>query len=262
MEMPLWESAGEVNMKNNKGSASIEAAIAFPFLLFVMLAFIYMAEMSTVRAVVYEGAIETSEYMAEYAYLADCFDTAEIMDYTMATVRFWGYVDDEALLEKYIVGGRYGVTFIGSSFPDEEGYIDLWVTYYFHADIPFLNNLSKVCTEHIRQKAYLGRSPDEAGEHEQDEDRYVYVAENGTVYHDTRNCTYLLPDMHGESMEKAVSEGYTACEYCGETAGDNVIVTTDGERYHSTMSCSRLRRTVERKKLSEVDLPPCSKCAH
>ncbi len=248
---------------NNKGSASIEAAIAFPILLFVMLAFIYMAELSTVKGVVYEGAVETSEYMAEYAYLTDSFPEADVMDLPMATVRFWGYVDDAALLEKYVVGGRSGVVFLGSSFPDEEGYIDLWVTYYVHVNVPLLRSFSKQCQEHIRQRAYLGRKPGGGGDEDGDVDeRYVYVAENGVVYHDTRNCTYLLPDMSATTLENALSEGYTPCEYCGGVAGEKVIITSDGERYHSTFSCSRLRRVVERKKLSEVNLPPCSKCGH
>ncbi|MCR5213455.1 MAG: pilus assembly protein [Eubacterium sp.] len=248
---------------NDRGSASIEAAIAFPLLLFMMLAFIYMAELNTVKGLVYEGAVETSEYMAEYAYLTDCFPEADAMDLPMATVKFWGYVDNEALLEKYIVGGRHGVVFLGSSFPDEEGYIDLWVTYYIHVNIPFIRRFSKQCQEHIRQRAYLGRSGEYGDEEEgEDEDPYVYVTPNGSVYHNSRNCTYLLPDMNYSSLEKALEEGYSPCEYCGSRAGENVVVTSYGEKYHSSTSCSRLRRIVERKKLSEVNLPPCSKCGN
>ncbi len=245
---------------NDKGAASIEAAIALPVFLFTVLAFIYMAEIHTVRGVVYEGVIETAEYMAEYAYLSDCIDGAGTIGLPMAYLKFSEYVDDKALLEKYIVGGSSGVMFIGSSFPDEDGYIDLWVNYYVHVDVPFISSLSQLVTEHVRQRAYLGRREDISSEEGQEDDRYVYVAENGVVYHETRSCTYLLPDIKAESLSEAKADGYKACNYCGGGSTDVVIVTDDGEKYHSSVSCSRLRRTVERKKLSEVDLPPCSKC--
>ena len=57
---------------NNKGAVSIEAAVAFPLFLFTMLALIFMTEIYTVKGVVYEGVIETAEYMAEYS---DKFET-------------------------------------------------------------------------------------------------------------------------------------------------------------------------------------------
>ena len=80
---------------NNKGAVSIEAAVAFPLFLFTMLALIFMTEIYTVKGVVYEGVIETAEYMAEYAYLTDCFEEAEIMDYPMAMLRFQEYADSK-----------------------------------------------------------------------------------------------------------------------------------------------------------------------
>ena len=137
-------------MKSNRGSASIEAAVAFPVFLFTMLFFIYICELYTVKAVIYEASVETAEYMAEYAYLTDCFEEADALDYAMAMVRFNDYVDNKSLLEKYVVGGTYGVSFLGSSLPDDDGYIDLQVTYFVRVNLPVFGSFSHICREQIK----------------------------------------------------------------------------------------------------------------
>ncbi len=251
-------------MDNNRGSVSIEAAIALPMFLFTMLFLAYVSEISAVRATVYEGCIETAEYMAEYVYLANNISEDENLLNDALTagtllVRFNEYVDNDALLEKYVVGGKNGVSFLGSSLPDDHGYIDLEIRYFVHIDIPLINGFTHMYKEHIRQRAYLGSAALQS-ETEEEEDRYVFVAKNGVVYHTTRSCTYLSPDIQVMSKTGAAGSGYTPCEYCGAQAGDSVYVTGSGSRYHSSKQCSRLMRTVERKKLSEVNLPPCSKC--
>ncbi len=244
----------------NKGAVSIEAAVAFPLFLFTMLALIYMTEIYTVKGVVYEGVIETAEYMAEYAYLTDCFEEAEVMDYPMAMLRFQEYADSKALLEKFIVGGSNGVSFLGSQFPDDEGYIDIYATYYIRVNAPIVGHFKKRVTEHIRQRAYLGDVYRTGSDEDENDGRYVYVAENGEVYHESRSCTYLMPSITSSDVETAKANGYRACTYCGGE-GSIVFVTEDGECYHSSRSCSRLRRTVSRVKLSDTELPPCSKCS-
>ncbi len=250
-----------MKFRKNKGSVSVEASLVLPIFLFTMLFFIYICNVNTVKGVIYEGCIETAEYMAEYSYLTHHFEKAELMDYPMAAVRFREYVDDNALLDKYVIGGRNGVCFVGSNFPDGDGFIDLRVTYYIRLKLPIFGNFTRRCEEHIRQKAYLGRQkPEESDEEEEDEDKYVYVTKNGTVYHTTRSCTYLSPKVQSSSLEDARAGGYKPCEYCGSSAGELVYITPYGDRYHSTESCSRIKRTIYRKKLSEVSLPPCSKC--
>ncbi|SEP57306.1 TadE-like protein [Lachnospiraceae bacterium NE2001] len=245
---------------NNKGSVSIEAAVAFPLFLFTILAFIYMGEMYRVKETVYEGLIETAEYMAEYAYLTDTFEGVSVMDYPMAMLRFEQYVDNKALLEKYVVGGSLGISLIGSSFPDDEGYIDIYATYYVRLDVPIIGIFKKRIDEHIKQRAYLGSSSLLNSVESESDDKYVFVAENATVYHSSRSCTYLMPDIVSSDKASASNSGYRACEYCGGGNDSLVYITTEGECYHSSRTCSRLKRTVSRKKLSEVSLPPCSKC--
>ena len=243
---------------NNRGSASVEAALVTPLYIFLILFFIYVCQVYAVEGVIYEGAIETAEYMAEYAYLADNIDTAEIASYPMVCMKFSEYVDDSDLLEKYVVGGMAGVSFLGSSLPDDEGYIDLKINYIVKVDVPFLGSFKSHHSEHIKQRAYLGITGENA-EVEQGE-VYVYVTDGGEVYHTSRGCTHLLPRITGTSYEDANRAGYRPCEYCGGGTSGTVYITEEGECFHSSRSCSRLRRSVKRVKLSETSLPACSKC--
>ena len=249
-------------LKNNKGSSTLEASIVLPLFLFFLLFFIYISNIYTVKGVIYEGAVETAEYMAEYAYLTDCFEDVKIADYPMAKVKFLEYVDEKALLDKYVVAGRNGISFLGSQLPDEDGYIDLKVTYFVHVDVPILGRFKHMFREHIRQKAYVGLSSDksEKADKEDDDSRIVYVAKDGVVYHESRSCTYLMPDVRSCSLNAAKLKGYGKCRYCKGAVSGTVYVTADGEKYHTSRNCSRLRRTVYSKRKSEVTLPPCSKC--
>ena len=248
---------------DNRGSVSIEAAIAFPIFLFTMLFFIYIGEIYTVKAAVYEASVETAEYMAEYAYLTDCFEEAGSLDYAMAILKFNEYADNKALLEKFVLGGTYGVSFLGSLFPDEDGFIDLHVTYFVRINLPVFGSFSRVCSEQVRQRAYLGFSGNSHEDTDSDGGRYVFITENYEAYHTSRSCSYLMPDIESTNLDSAKNQGYHACKYCAADCTDlsgEVFITTDGEAYHTDRSCSRLKRTVSRVKLDECDLPACSRC--
>lgn len=258
----LWRYLSDSPLKN-RGSVSIEAAMAFPLFLFTMLFFINVCELYTVKAAVFEASVETAEYMAEYAYLTDCFEEADVIDYGMALVRFNEYVDNKALLEKFVLGGSYGVSFLGSSFPDEEGFIDLHVTYFVTVNIPILGSFSHICSEHIKQRAYLGIEGNSDASSGDGSGRIVFIAENAEVYHNSRSCSYLLPDIQSTNLDSAETAGYYACSYCAGDCTDvsgTVYITSEGEAYHTKRTCSRLRRTVSRIELDECNLPECSRC--
>ena len=248
--------------KNNAGSISVEASFVIPLFLFAMLAIVYMCNAIAVKGVIHEAAVETSEYMAEYSYLADRKGELSILSHVMAMEKFHEYLDDSDLVKTYVSGGTMGVTFIGSHFPDDDGYIRLRVTYRLGINAPLFGKFSKLVSYEIKQKAYLGYTPSDIEENNDDNDTYVYLADNSEVYHKSRTCTYLHYDISEISLSGAAADKRKKCEYCGKNAGDVVYITQYGDRYHSTMSCSRLYRNVRRVKLSEVEgsYPPCSKC--
>ncbi|MGN0436305.1 MAG: hypothetical protein ACI4D8_06745 [Wujia sp.] len=239
-------------LRENKGSAVIEATLIIPVFLVSMLTLYKVGECVMADNIVYEALVETSEYMAEYAYINN---HVEVIPY----IKFCSYVDDEELLENYVENGVEGVTFWGTRPVDDDGYITLQARYTLYIDLPFLPRLEKTKDIYIRQMAYTGA---EIAEREFDTDEiYVYVTPNREAYHYSRSCSYLEKTFRASGMERAIEEGYEPCEYCGDSVTGICYVTVDGEKYHSTMECVGLKATVYRVRLSEVKgLGGCIRC--
>lgn len=97
---------------------------------------------------------------------------------------------------------------------------------------------------------------------------YVYVAENGVVFHRDRDCTHLRLSVRSigsgelENLKNRWGQRYGACEKCGkgELPG-TLYVTEEGHCYHYREDCSGIKRTVTSLTLEEAaDYPPCSRC--
>lgn len=123
--------------------------------------------------------------------------------------------------------------------------------------------------QNVQLSSYEGRSMVSA---QGDQDQvYVYIAENASVYHRKIDCTYLKLGIRlaaGEQVEYLRNQSggkYKACESCAEgktaSACRTVYITPYGARFHCVKDCSGLRRSVRKVELSSVSaLPPCSKC--
>lgn len=125
---------------------------------------------------------------------------------------------------------------------------------------------------HIYQRVqvhnYSGRSM--VGQTEGENGPFVYVAENGTVYHTLIDCTYLhlgiqtVAKTDVDERRNRSGARYKPCESCVRdlplVENPFLYITPYGVRYHRTKDCSGLRRTVRRVLISAVNLPPCSKC--
>ena len=134
---------------------------------------------------------------------------------------------------------------------EEQGGEEFVCTDYYQR-IPFLG--SRLFGLHRYQQMaavdYSGLSmvSDEEG------DYFVYIAENGRVYHMDRECTYLRPRIRQDTVfvlkrKRNQSGGiYYPCESCcrSETqpAGMHVYYASYGERYHIREDCPKLKRTV------------------
>lgn len=252
------------DLSGNKGIASIEASIVVTLLIFVSLFFFEICEIKTVEATIYEAASETAEYMAEYSYLTDHLGMLGVTDYPMAQIRFMNYVDDKALLEKYVTGGIFGVSLIGSQLPGEDNFVEIRYAYQIKLSIPILCNFTKLCTGKVRQCAYFGKDVGSSASDvsEEAEGEKVYLADGSEVYHKDKDCTYLRPSVTKTILEDAKEKGYTKCRYCSEVIGDEVYITKYGEVYHSSENCSRIKRNITEVDADETSLPPCSKCGH
>ncbi len=155
-----------------------------------------------------------------------------------------------------------------ASVTDEE----LWITYPENAVYkPFyipsaLGGINIQCVGKVRAWNGRRKSDDDS---DVDDHTYVYITETGAVYHTSSECTHLNLSI------RAVSQGeighlrnqnkgrYHACEKCigNSQRADTLYITDDGDRFHNSISCSGLKRTVKMVDIEDVsDMRECSRC--
>lgn len=228
-----------------------------PIIIFVMLGLFGMIRLRMAEAYVYEAAVETVEYMAQVSYLSEC-------QVLVPKTCFPGYVDNKSLVDSYIRGGTNGVSFLGTDYLDDDGYVCLRVSYSYGVDVPLLGSLGGKRSYVIRQKAYIGlKEDDQAKSQLTDDDIYVYITDNREAYHMSRHCTHLDLTISMASAQTAQYYGYTRCSFCGDKEAAGVYVTKWGDRYHNDRNCSGLKRTLYRVKKSQVEgLGACQRCGY
>lgn len=102
-----------------------------------------------------------------------------------------------------------------------------------------------------------------------DEEEYVYITPNGTVYHRDIGCTHLKLSIqtvdfsYVSSLRNEDGGCYSKCDYCGSKTPNNgvVYITNYGDCYHTSLSCPGIKRTIETIPISKVgNRKACSKC--
>ena len=125
-------------------------------------------------------------------------------------------------------------------------------------------------------KLWTGYEDDEEtekeGEDEEDDEdgKTVYITETGKVYHITKECTHLklsIKSIEASQLAKKRNKNggkYYPCEICKPTkvgGEDKIYITEQGNKFHSKIGCSGLKRTVIPVKLEEMHgYRPCSRC--
>ncbi len=100
---------------------------------------------------------------------------------------------------------------------------------------------------------------------EAEDEEYIYVTENGRVYHTNRECTHIRLSVRVVEATEALRE-YRPCEKCTDkiphpTGGLLFFVSENGECYHSRRDCPGLKRTVQKIPKEEAfKYEVCSRC--
>lgn len=243
-----------LNTLKEKGAMTVEMAIAFPLFLFAFLAIFFFGQMFLVDQEIQKGAMECARKIARTEHPE--------VNIVLAKTYWKEYVDTKYLNQTFLKNGTDGVTFFGSYYDENSGKVILKVQYKLEVMIPAFHTFSYHGSYEIHQKSFRGYRPDLEGEDEQ----YVYVTEHQSVYHISRSCSYLqLKIRQDTSVEKYLlgNTSYQPCEFCMKKSKNPAIlyVTEEGKKYHSTLMCSALKRTIKRVKKSEVgSLHLCSRC--
>lgn len=169
-----------------------------------------------------------------------------------------------------IKGGTSGLYTYNSTFDEADGILDIVTSYDYQ--VPWLpsgwGTLRLV--QRMRSHVWIGESLEKNsnGSPEKNENQTVYVTPTGSVYHLSASCHYLDLSIHSvsysELSQKRNSSGskYDRCAECAASGEfDNVYITNYGTNWHSSLSCSGLKRTVIEHDISEVEgMRACLKC--
>lgn len=249
--------------KGWKGTLTVEVALVVPIFLFLMITVLqYAAAMEA--AVCYGAALAESgrlEAMQAYDGVAASGAGAAIRQVSAGAVRgsVRSAAGNNAVKRLQITGGQAA---------GDANVIELRMTYQVQGIagvyLPRITFLQKVCV-----RTWTGRD----GIYSADgsigtgaDGRVVYVAATGTVYHADPDCTHLklsIREVDAQTVGRLRNkngEKYHACERCPAGGGESVYITGEGNRYHNSLSCSGLKRTVEEVRQTDCDLRPCSKC--
>ena len=242
-----------------RASLTIEAAVVIPIVcgFFVMLLFFFHLlhiQRRVEEALIYAGrkvAVESSVVTDDALQLASA-----------KALILWELRED-AVVSRYVQGESLGISLLGSEFQEER--IVLRATYRVKLPVN-LFGLERITlwNSNSFQKWVGNLSKEEDGE------AWVYVTPGGEVYHRLESCRALvirvktaflwtMETIRGENGQK-----YYACSRCVEniTQRDTVYYTDYGELYHQRLNCGYIKRTIDKKKLSEVqDRRPCSLCS-
>ena len=245
--------------KHTKGSITVEAALAMPLFFFAVLVLCYMSEVMAIRTSIRSGLQYAGKIAAESSYGKPLLLPRSIEKELVNAV------GAERLDRSIVENGSSGVHCEKSYMSMSTGIMELKASYRVYLPLPVFGSAVVPMEESCRVKGWTGY--ERAGFLAENEET-VYITETGMVYHRDYHCSYLelsIRMVPAESVEHLRNESqgkYYPCETCARrgTAG-GVYITDYGDRYHSSLNCSGLKRTIYAVPLSEaVGKGACSKC--
>lgn len=244
-----------------KGSITVEAAMVMPLFLFVVLGFLYMMEVIGLIFHVQMTLNDTARQLSTLSYYEEnvCEPVAIQTDFAVN-------LGTEYIGKSCVYQGV--ISLMNSEKKDED--LILSADYIIRIPVPFWDIKWMTMHQTVRTRSFVGKTIKDDIKEGEKEKRYVYITENGTVYHESLECSHLKRTLQvvspGELAIKRNDNGacYYPCEYCGDVISDTdtYYITPDGTRYHSKIDCSGLKRTIQKVEYETVkDWRGCSRCS-
>lgn len=242
-----------------KASVTVEAALTIPLFFFAVLSLVYLLEVQSIRFSIRSAAQSAGKTAAENVVL---FPVLNIVKMERDMV---GLIGPDRMDRSIMVGGSGGLNLSKTRKSALSGEIDMVIDYAVRLPFPRFTNLTARFREELKIKGWTGYTRGTGGK---EEEEIVYISDTGLVYHKDYQCTYLQLSIRFVASDEIgtirnESGGiYRRCEKCvhGDTMA-GVYVTDTGGKYHNSLQCSGLKRTIYAVKKSEVGIRGgCSRC--
>ena len=245
---------------NKKGSVTIEAAFGIPLFLFAALCLIWLIEIQSIKISITAAAQSAAKSAAEDTAVIPVLNTIKLKSDIVSLI------GEDRIHRSIIRGGSSGISCWKSYVSPATGEMNIKVEYDIMVPIPVIGSPSASLEEKFTISSWNGRNKDQLGGENRE---IVYMTENGSVYHEDYNCSYLrlslryVPYEELGSIRNESGGRYHACEKCViGSAMTGVYITENGNKYHNTLGCSGLKRTIYAIKRSETGgVGGCSRCS-
>lgn len=238
---------------NPSGSATVETVLVLPIFLCAVTVFLMIGQ-----CIITEGKIQHA--VTKTADIYSC--EKELNKSPNVFLTFYSVFDMSPGDRSCITGDEAGIQLSLEELDGGER-IQVKAVYRLRIAVLFFGKFSFVKRAVSVRRVFCGYTPH--GEQESGEDRIVYVAKNGEVYHTNLSCSHICLSISGENATQIInSSRLQACEKCigkGEKPS-RLYITVFGECFHSTLNCSGLKRSVTAVQLSKVkNMRMCTRCA-
>ena len=241
-----------------QGAMTVEAALGFPMVLFVWMAFISLTSVVRVHEVVQQALTDTATQLAVEAGESESLVRSGWM------AKVWLDLQRMENLETGGIRSVSGYNFFGSEILVDGEWMQFQVCY----QVKLFDGLIPVPPISLKNSVYVrgwtGYVPGDYANHLSESRGNVYVTEYGHVYHEDRMCSHIHLKIYMVSEDEA--KQYPPCEKCVRGSGDaagTFYVTESGECYHNRLGCSGLKRNVERVSIETAvgeGYVSCSRC--
>lgn len=244
-----------------RGSVTAEASIGIPLFLLAAVCLIWIIEVRCIRISIINASVNAAKSAAEDTAVLPVLNTVRLKSDIVELI------GKERIDRSIIIGGSSGISCWKSYISPLTGDMEITVEYQVQLPVPMFGSPVSDQKESFVLSAWNGSR---SGVQEKGEDSgIVYVSDNGSVYHEDPRCTYLELSIRFVSadeldyMRNAWGSRYHSCDKCvfGQ-AMTGVYITEDGTKYHNSLSCSGLKRTVHAVERSEVaGMGGCIRCS-
>ena len=246
-----------------KGSFLIEAMVELPLFICFMVFLMFYFRVMEVQCSVGEALSYTARFVAASAYKDTSGSDCDLMDLGAATILFREKLYEYGCREEFIALGANGISLMNSDLSGN----DVELTAIYDMNVPvrvFGMRYFRICQSAVSRK-WIG---DKDFSEEGSADEWVYVTPTGSAYHKSTQCPYLDLSIHSirtfDLLDQRNASGhiYYPCEVCKKSGFSDIVYITDyGEVYHSSLTCSGLKRTIFMVRISETGgRHACSKC--
>lgn len=248
---------------------TVEAAVVLPLFLYFILNLSCSIELIRLHGNLQLALWDTCSKIAIYGHALGDSDLEPVFTGIYIKNQLIEYAGEEYLDNAPLKNGSKGLMLWESDIFSSKDELDVIVTY---AVLPWSNYVAfssfrmanRYCA-HIWNGYEIPKDPEKAVVQLD----IVYITETGKVYHEDPNCTHLklsirqVTRLEAKNAVNQWGDGYSPCEKCkpGSTVR-NLYITDDGDRYHSSLECSGLKRTVFSVPKSRASkYRPCSRCS-